>query len=307
MVIVEFLIKLTQGFGIGALALATGLLFGGIGRKIMARIQRRYGPPFTQNFIDLFKLFSKGSVSHGWAFDLGLVAGFAPMLAALMFLPIGSFTLLPSDSSLIMIVYLMMMAYLGMAMGVLASGNPNSAIGMSRALMLMAGYEVPFAAVIFSVYLFSKTGYLTQIVAQQSGNFMNWNIVKMPLGFLAVEIALQGMLGEKPFDQAIAPAEIASGPMVELGGKYLGFGMIQHSVGLFLETGIVVDLFLGGAPNFWIFIAKQFVLYFVVILVDAILPRLRIHEATSFFWKLPLFLGILQAVIVIIQGGVLNV
>lgn len=295
-----FLLKVIEGIGVGALSIAVGLLFGGIGRKIMARIQRRYGPPFTQNFRDLFKLLSKHSISHGFAYDLGLVAGFAALLAAVVFLPMGQINLFPHNSSLIMILYLMTMAYLGMAMGVAASGNPNAAIGIARALTLMAGYEVPFAAVIFSVYIFDHTGSLTGIVAAQAGGFLHWNIVKLPLGFIAAEIALQGMLGEKPFDMAIAPAEIASGPMVEMGGKYLGFGMIQHAVGIFLETGIMVTLFLGGAPNIWIFILKQFELYVLALFIDAIFPRFRIEEAVSFMWKIPLVLGIIQALIVVL-------
>ncbi len=294
------LLKLIQGIGAGALSISIGLLFVGIGRKITARIHRRYGPPFVQNFIDLFKLLSKKSISHGFTFDLGLIAGFSALLAAVVFLPMGQINIFPHNSSLIMILYLMTMAYLGMAMGVSSSGNPNATVGIARALTLTMGYEVPFAAVIFSVYLFAHTGSLTNIVAAQSGGFMNWNLVKLPFGFVAAEIALQGMLGEAPFDMAIAPAEIASGPMVEMGGKYLGFGMLQHSIGLFLETGIMVDLFLGGGSNVWIFVIKQFELYFLALLVNAIFPRFKIEDGVSFMWKVPLLLGIVQALIVVL-------
>ncbi len=294
-------LKLLEGIvGIGALSIAVGLLFMGIGRKITARIHRRYGPPVLQNFIDIFKLFSKSSISHGFAFDLGLVAGVSALIAAVVFLPMGQINLFPHNSSLIMILYLMTMAYLGMAMGVSSSGNPNATIGIARALTMMMGYEVPFAAVIFSVYIFAKTGSLTNIVAAQGGGFLNWNMVRLPFGFLAAEIALQGMLGEKPFDMAIAPAEIASGPMVELGGKYLGFGMLQHAVGIYLETGIMVDLFLGGASNIWIFVVKQFELFFIALLINAILPRFKIEDGVKFMWKVPLLLGVIQALIVVL-------
>ncbi len=294
------ILKAIEGIGLGALSLAVGLLFMGIGRKITARIHRRYGPPALQNFIDVFKLFSKKSISHGLAFDIGMVAGVSALLAAVVFLPAGQINLFPHNASLIMILYLMTMAYLGMAMGVSASGNPNATIGIARALTMMMGYEVPFAAVIFSVYIFTKTGSLTNIVAAQAGGFLNWNMVRLPLGFIAAEIALQGMLGEKPFDMAIAPSEIASGPMVELGGKYLGFGMLQHAVGIYLETGIMVDLFLGGATNIWIFIIKQFELFFIALLINAILPRFKVEEGVSFMWKIPLLLGIIQALIVVL-------
>ncbi len=293
-------LKIVEGIGVGLLSLTVGLLFMGLARKITARIQRRYGPPVLQNFIDVFKLFSKQSISHGFAFDLGLVAGVSSLLAAVVFLPMGQINLFPHNSSLIMIIYLMTMAYLGMAMGVSSSGNPNATIGVARALTMMMGYELPFAAVIFSVYIFTKTGSLTNIVAAQGGGFLNWNMVRLPFGFLAAEIALQGMLGEKPFDMAIAPAEIASGPMVELGGKYLGFGMLQHAVGIYLETGIMVDLFLGGASNIWIFVTKQFELFFIALLINAVLPRFKIEDGVKFMWKVPLLLGVIQALIVVL-------
>ncbi len=295
-----FFLKLIQGVGVGALSISVGLLFMGIGRKITARIHRRYGPPAIQNFIDVFKLFSKNSMSHGFAYDLGIIAGTSALLAAVVFLPVGQINLFPANSSLIMILYLMTMAYLGMAMGVSSSGNPNATIGISRALTMMMGYKVPFAAVIFSVYIFARTGSLTNIIAAQSGGLLNWNMIRLPFGFIAAEIALQGMLGEKPFDMAIAPAEIASGPMVEMGGKYLGFGMLQHAVGIFLETGIMVNLFMGGAPNVWIFVIKQFELFFIALLVNAILPRFRVEEGVSFMWKIPLLLGVIQALIVVL-------
>ncbi|WP_051962602.1 respiratory chain complex I subunit 1 family protein [Mesoaciditoga lauensis] len=293
-------LKIVEGIGVGLLSLVVGLLFMGVARKITARVHRRYGPPVLQNFIDVFKLFSKQSVSHGFAFDLGLVAGVSALLAAVVFLPMGQINLFPHNSSLIMIIYLMTMAYLGMAMGVSSSGNPNATIGIARALTMMMGYELPFAAVIFSVYIFAKTGSLTNIVAAQGGGFLNWNMVRLPFGFLAAEIALQGMLGEKPFDMAIAPAEIASGPMVELGGKYLGFGMLQHAVGIYLETGIMVDLFLGGASNIWIFVTKQFELFFIALLINAVLPRFKIEDGVKFMWKVPLLLGVIQALIVVL-------
>ncbi len=293
-------LKIVEGIGVGLLSLVVGLLFMGVARKITARVHRRYGPPVLQNFIDVFKLFSKQSISHGFAFDLGLVAGVSALLAAVVFLPMGQINLFPHNSSLIMIIYLMTMAYLGMAMGVSSSGNPNATIGIARALTMMMGYELPFAAVIFSVYIFAKTGSLTNIVAAQGGGFLNWNMVRLPFGFLAAEIALQGMLGEKPFDMAIAPAEIASGPMVELGGKYLGFGMLQHAVGIYLETGIMVDLFLGGASNIWIFVTKQFELFFIALLINAVLPRFKIEDGVKFMWKVPLLLGVIQALIVVL-------
>lgn len=48
------------------LAFVTGMLYGGIVRKITARVHNRVGPPVYQNFVDAMKLFSKTSaINHG--------------------------------------------------------------------------------------------------------------------------------------------------------------------------------------------------------------------------------------------------
>jgi NADH-quinone oxidoreductase subunit H len=125
----------------------------------------------------------------------------------------------------------------------------------------------------------------------------------MPFGFVAALIALQAMLAEKPFDAMIAPAEIASGPMVELGGKLLGMAFLQHAVAIFIETGLVVNMFLGGAGTIWIFFVKQLVLYAIVMAFNGIYARYRVEQATSFLWVFAGGLAFVQLVINAVTGG----
>lgn len=287
--------------GFTLLSIATGLLFMGLGRKLTARIQRRYGPPFWQNFTDVGKLFSKQSISHSWVMDFGIIMGFTGVLATVFFLPIGPWHAMNSmQGNLIIMIYFMTIGYLGMAMGVSASGNPNATIGISRALTLMVGYEIPFVITIIVLIFSYKSSLLPTIVAGQAGSIWNWNMFKFPFAFIAAEMALQGMMGEKPFDAMIAPAEIASGPMVELSGKMMGLGMLQHAAGIFLETGLMVNLFWGGASTVWGFILKQFAVFFIAILVNAVFPRYRYEDGVKWFWKYPTVLALIQLVIYLV-------
>ena len=49
------------------MAFAVGMTYGGIVRKLTARVQNRFGPPVYQNFLDLLKLQSKKTnVAHGF-------------------------------------------------------------------------------------------------------------------------------------------------------------------------------------------------------------------------------------------------
>ncbi len=290
-----------QTIGAAALAMAVGLLFMGVGRIITARLQRRIGPPVWQCYIDIVKCFSRQSTSHHFVMDLGSIMGLAGLVAAAMFMPVAGWLPLQSTGPLLVILYLMPIGYLGMAMGVSASGNPLAAIGIGRALTMMVGYELPFAILLLSLIATFGTSSLVALNHVQAGGITAWNAVRMPFGFIAALIALQAMLAEKPFDAMIAPAEIASGPMVELGGKFLGLAFLQHAVAIFIETGLVVNMFLGGATSIWLFFVKQLVLYSLVMSINGVFARYRVEQATRFLWIFAGSLALLQLVINVLR------
>ncbi len=271
-------------FGMTFFYIVVGLTFMGLGRKITARLQRRVGPPWYQSFLDVFKCFSKTSISHNYIMDLGLIMALAGLIATAYFMPVAKGWTPAGSSSIVVILYLMTIGYLGMAMGVSASGNPNATIGISRALALMFGYEIPFAMIILAMISVLGSSSLSDIAMSQAGGIQNWNIIRFPLGFLAAEIAFQAMIGEKPYDHMIAPAEIASGPMVELGGKFLGIAFLLHAVQLFVETGLMVNLFLGGASTWYEFVGKQFVVYFTSMVINTVFARYRIEQGIKHLW-----------------------
>ena len=281
----------------GFAAMAVGLFFMGVGRQISARLQRRVGPPLWQPYVDVIKCFARKSTSHHFIMDLGSMMGLAGLVAAATLLPVAGWLPFPSGGPLIVILYLMPIGYLGMAMGVSASGNPLAAIGIGRALTLMVGYEVPFAILLLSIVAAFNTSLLSVMAQVQSGGLGTWNAVRMPLGFIAALIAMQAMLAEKPFDAMIAPAEIASGPMVELSGKFLGMAFLQHAVSIYVVTGLVVNMFLGGAASIPVFFLKQLVLFSLTMGVNGIFARFRIEQATVFLWLSAGSLALVQLVL----------
>ena len=296
----RFLHMLPQLLGVSFLAMAIGLLLMGLGRQFTARLQRRVGPPFYQAYIDVLKCFSKGSITHGFVMDLGSIMSLAGLLATAYYVPFVQWTATGSGS-LVIILYMMTIGYLGMAMGVSASGNPQAPLGISRALALMFGYKIPLVMVILAMILVTGTSDLLNIVNAQQGGPSHWFLLKFPIGFLAVEIAFQGMIGERPYDMMIAPAEIASGPMVELSGKYLGLAFLLHSVQLYVETALIVNLFLGGAANPATFFGKQVVVYLTSMAVNAVMARYRIEQGIAHLWKWAGSLAFIQ--LLTIKGG----
>lgn len=274
----------------------------GLARKIEARIQRRYGPPFWQNFIDIFKGLTKHSISHGFIFDFGVLMALGGTIATVLFIPAGSIVVFPGLDNVFVVIYLLAIGLLGMAMSAVGSGNPNASIGIGRALTQMLGYELPFMIVLLGVFFHYRTSSLSELVELQisGGSYNAWI---MPIGAIVAFISLMGMLGKKPFDTFIAPAEIASGPLVEYSGKYLGMLLIQHAFATFIEIGLFVNLFLGGGRTLWEFLLKFFLVYFLAVIISSIMPRFRVEQAVKFYWKWPLILSFAQVVIVVFVMG----
>ncbi len=267
-----------------------GVLLGGYGRKFTARVQRRVGPSWIQPFYDVIKLMSKKTnISHGYMHDVAMMMLLGGTLMTMYFIPVPGFHYFSQYGDYIVIMYLMLVPSLGMALGVGQTANPNGSIGISRALQMLAGYELPFVLAFIGMAMKNNTTSMYELMRlQQQGGVASWGLVTDPLLAIASLFALQGMMNEKPFEVIVAPHEIATGPMTEMGGKYLGLMFIQHLINLTVELTIYMNLFLGGALNWFEYVAKLFVLFTLVLSVNAVYGRFRTDSAMRFFWKLPL-------------------
>jgi NADH-quinone oxidoreductase subunit H len=260
------------------------------------------GPPFYQQFLDIFKLWSKGSITHGFIYDFGVIMALGGTIATLIFVPAGNFVVFKGLDNFFVITYLLAIGLLGMAMSASGSGNPWASIGVMRGLTQNLGYELPFLIVVLSLIYGYKTGSISGIAeAQQGMGILGWNLFRMPLGTIVAFVSLLGMLGKKPFDTPIAPAEIASGPLVEYSGKHLGLLMLQHEFAQFIEVGLFVNLFLGGGTVIE-FLIKYFFVYILATMIGNVMGRFKIDEVVAFYLKVPLLLAFIQALIIIFTG-----
>jgi len=285
-------------------AFVVGMTYGGLSRKITARVQNRKGPPWYQNFIDAFKLGSKSSaIHHGAMHHMGAAFLMVSSVMTLMVVPVLThnnwFPNLNFQGDLIFLLYIMTFGPLGMALGAGQTGNPNSAIGVTRGLSQMVGFEIPWVFALVSLMIQYHTTSITGLMAaqEQSGT---WLMFSSPFAFIAAVMAMLGMFRYSPFDIVGAPTELASGPVSENGGKYLFIMMSSGSVFTFAKLTLYVDLFMGGADNLLILLIKTFALYLVPMLYGMVSPRYRTEQAVRWFWGWPSFFGllaILQAVI----------
>jgi NADH-quinone oxidoreductase subunit H len=279
------------------LAFVVGMTYMGLSRKITARVQNRKGPPFYQNFIDAMKLYSKSTaIHHGVMQHLGPAFIMVSSVMTLMIVPVLNdgkwFPNLNFQGDLIFLLYIMVFGPLGMALGAGQTGNPNSAIGVTRGLSQMVGFEIPWVMALVALMIQFKTTSIVDLmeVQAQSGS---WLMFTSPFAFIAAIMAMLGMFRYSPFDIVGAPTELASGPMSENGGKYLFTMMSSGSVFAFAKLTLYVDLFMGGADNLIVLLLKTFAIYLIPMLYGIVSPRYRTEQAIRYFWGWPTFFGLM--------------
>jgi len=285
-------------------AFTTGLAMVLMMRKVRARIERRVGPPLLQPLYDILKLYGKQTqISHGVMHDVSVMMLLGGVICVTLFLPVPGMPGLASRGDVITLLYLMMVPSLGMALGVGQCANPNGSIGISRALTSMLGYEIPFVIAVAGAAITYGSTDLVQIGAiQQVGGVETWGAARMPLLALAALFATHGMLGKEPFEVYIAPAEIATGPMVEMSGKHMGALFVMQCFQLFTVGVLYSLLFLGGAESWLTLLPKAAAVVFVSVAVTNVFPRFRTEQMLGFMWKWPTPIALLGLALVMLNS-----
>jgi len=207
-------------------------------------------------------------------------------------LPVPGMEGIAAKGGVITLSYFLMIPSLGMALGVGQCANPNGSIGISRALTAMLAYDIPFILVVFgAAWHYQSTSLIGMIEYQQ---VHQWGIVEMPLLAIAGLFALQGMLGKQPFEIYIAPAEIATGPMVEMSGKYMGGLFVMQTFQLYTAGVLYASLFLGGGTSFLTLLPKAFLVVALPMSIAFMFPRYKTEDVIRILWKWPVMLGLIS-------------
>jgi NADH-quinone oxidoreductase subunit H len=140
---------------------------------------------------------------------------------------------------------------------------------------------------------------ISEIVAAQQGGIANWSMVTNPFATVAAMLSLLGAFGHSPFDLVKAPNEIPIGPPTEYHATYLGVLRTNAAILHVVEAALFMNLFFGGASNWFELILKTFLIYFWSVFVGVVFPRFRIEQSVRWFLKIPLVLGIIAIIVVL--------
>ena len=281
-------------------------------RKILARMQNRYGPnrvgPFGlfQPIADGIKMLIKEDIVPARADKI--VHFLAPVLiAAVAILTLGvipygrNMTPFTIDGGILFFFAVGSATELAVFMAGWGSNNKFSMLGAMRAIAQMFSYELPLIISVLPVVM--VVGSLTpdRIVAAQAGYTFGlvprW-FAFTPWGAAAfILFSVSGLVesNRTPFDVPEGESEIVAGHMTEYSGfKYATFFMAEY-IGMFAVSGLATTLFLGGwhaparileiIPSYVWFFVKLGALLFVYIWVRGTLPRTRIDQMMNFAWK----------------------
>jgi NADH-quinone oxidoreductase subunit H len=281
-------------------------------RKILGRMQNRYGPnrvgPFGlfQPIADGIKMLIKEDIVPARADKI--VHFLAPILIAatailaLGVIPYGrNMTPFAIDGGILFFFAVGSTTELAVFMAGWGSNNKFSMLGAMRAIAQMVSYELPLIITTLPVVMVVGALSPDAIVAAQSnysfGFLPHW-FVTTPWGAAAFVLFFVSGLVESnrtPFDVPEGESEIVAGHMTEYSGfKYATFFMAEY-IGMFAISGLAVTLFLGGwhapvrvlqvIPSYIWFFAKLAALLFVYIWLRGTLPRTRIDHIMNFAWK----------------------
>jgi NADH-quinone oxidoreductase subunit H len=316
----DWWVSLIEAFVIINLVMVTFAYLTLAERKVMARMQLRYGPnragPYglLQPIADLLKLLHKESFRPAAAIDWLYIL--APWLAT--FTALATFSVIPfgpgwdiggvyipgqvADVSigLILIFALGSVGIYGFIVGGWASESKFSILGTMRTCAQLVSYEVSLALSVLGVVILGRSLNLQEIVHRQA-EFMPF-VVPQLIGLTIFFIGGTAETSRAPFDLPEAEQELVAGYHTEYSGMRWGLFQMAEYVNLITLSGLMVTLFFSGWHGPWNlgpiwFVLKLMAVLFVFIWMRTTLPRLRYDQLMRFGWKVLLPVATINAVI----------
>src|SRR5947207_2173075 len=253
--VVQIVSSLINIFALLGVFLTLFALISVLERKILGRMQNRYGPnrvgPFGlfQPVADGIKMLIKEDIVPGRA---GKTVQFlAPILIAaaaalaLGVIPYGrNMTPFTIDGGILSFFAVGSTTEIAVFMAGWASNNTFSMLGAMRAIAQMISYELPLIITVLPVVMVVGALSPDAIVGAQT----NYWFVLTPWGAAAFLLFFVSGLVESnrtPFDVPEGESEIVAGHMTEYSGfKYATFFMAEY-IGMFAISGLGITLFLG--------------------------------------------------------------
>ncbi|WP_237571808.1 NADH-quinone oxidoreductase subunit NuoH [Mycolicibacterium lacusdiani] len=309
---------LAKALGVFVFCVLTVLVAILVERKVLGRMQMRYGPnrvgPFglLQSLADGVKLALKeGLVPAGVDKPIYLLApviSVVPAIMAFAVIPMGGMvsvfghqTPLQLTDLPVAVLYVLAVTSIGVYGIVLAgwaSGSTYPLLGGLRSSAQVVSYEIAMALSFAAVFLYSGTMSTSEIVAGQRDL---WYVFLLLPSFLIYVTSMVGETNRAPFDLPEAEGELVGGFHTEYSSLKFAMFMLAEYVNMTTVSALAATLFLGGWqapwpislidgantgwwPLLW-FVAKVWMFLFFFMWLRATLPRMRYDQFMNLGWK----------------------
>jgi ech hydrogenase subunit B len=269
-----------------------GGLIAGIDRKVTARMQGRVGPPVLQPFYDVGKLFEKENM-------VVTVTQHFYVLSYLVFMVVAG-ALFFSGGDMLLVIFAFTLSHIFLVLGAYASYSPYSHIGAERELIQIIAYEPMIIFTAVGMYMVTQSFNVSAIV--NSGIPI---ILYLPGVFIGYLIVLTIKLRKSPFDLSTshhAHQEIVKGVTTDFSGSNLGKIEIAHWYEYVFLLGVVY-LFFGFNPV--LAVAAIIIAYFLEILIDNTISRVKWQLTLRSAWLIAGTLGIVNLGVLYYLKGVI--
>jgi len=220
----------------------------GIMRKVKARLQGRTGSPIYQPYLDLLKLFSKGTVKSdvtSFIFVIAPILGFVSVAVAALLLPI----LLPLPvlaGSIITFAYLFAIGRFLTALSGLDAGSAFGGLGSSREML----YSVLIEPALFAIIIFLAAYGGGMTITALATDSASWQVLALSpsywLAVLALFVVILAETGRLPFDNPATHLELTmvhEAMILENSGPNLALIEWANSAKIFLMFSLLIILF----------------------------------------------------------------
>jgi len=191
-----------------------------------------------------------------------------------------------------------------------SSNNKYSLLGGLRSSAQLISYELAMGLAVVSIILLAGSLRLNDIITDQQGSFLSWNIFRQPLAFLIFLIAVYAETNRLPFDLSEAEQELVGGYHTEYSSmKFAMFFMAEYA-NMITAAALTVTLFFGGwdVPlldegslgivgtiiSVLSYIMKMAFFLFLFIWVRWTFPRFRYDQLMRLGWKVLLPLALVN-------------
>ena len=286
-------------------------------RRVWAFVQKRRGP----NVVGPFGLFQIPADGLKFLFKEIIIPDgadktvyfIAPILTST--LAIAAWAVIPIQENIVLsdinvgVLYIFAMSSLGIY-GILMAGWASNSkypfLGALRSAAQMVSYEVSIGFVIVTVLMCVGSLNLSEIVYAQKNI---WFFIPLFPMFVVFFISALAETNRPPFDLPEAESELVAGYQTEYSAMPFLLFFLGEYINILLMCAMMTIMFFGGwyppidvapfnlIPGFIWFLVKMMVIFYMISMVKAFVPRYRYDQLMRLGWKVFLPLSLLAVVV----------